>query len=233
MFFFKGRKQRIIDLYPPPKYDLIIEPFCGSAAYSCKYWDRKVILVDKDPIIAGIWNYLINIATPEMILKLPILKYGDNINDKKFNKLSEDEKNLIGYMLGSGSSYPRKRIYGKSSEGYMQWNIKNRRKIAENIFKVKHWIIINGDYSIIKNQTATWFCDPPYYSNGGEQYRYNSKNINYGSLSKWIKQRYGEVIVCDDNNIKKRYLPFKQLSKKKFKTAGRKSTKELIYHRIN
>ena len=84
MFFFKGRKKRIVDLYPPPKYDLIIEPFCGSAAYSCKYWDRKVILVDKDPIIAGIWNYLINIATPEMILKLPILKYGETIDDKKF-----------------------------------------------------------------------------------------------------------------------------------------------------
>jgi site-specific DNA-adenine methylase len=37
MFSYYGTKKRIVNKYPEPKYDKIIEPFCGAAQYSLKY----------------------------------------------------------------------------------------------------------------------------------------------------------------------------------------------------
>lgn len=37
MFSYYGSKSKIVDLYQPPKFDKIIEPFAGSARYSLKY----------------------------------------------------------------------------------------------------------------------------------------------------------------------------------------------------
>ena len=34
MFYYYGRKKQIAKYYPEPKYDTIVEPFAGSAAYS-------------------------------------------------------------------------------------------------------------------------------------------------------------------------------------------------------
>ena len=47
MWSYYGAKTNIIDHYPPPKFDKIIEPFAGSARYALKYYDRDIILVDK------------------------------------------------------------------------------------------------------------------------------------------------------------------------------------------
>ena len=54
------KKSRIVDVYPPPKFDKVIEPFAGSARYALKYWQKEVLLVDKYDVITDIWTYLIN-----------------------------------------------------------------------------------------------------------------------------------------------------------------------------
>lgn len=51
MFSYYGSKSKVVDLYPSPKFGKIIEPFAGSARYSLKYFDRDVLLVDKDVFI--------------------------------------------------------------------------------------------------------------------------------------------------------------------------------------
>ena len=48
-----------------------MEPFAGSAAYACRYADRRVILCDADPVICAIWEYLINVSASE-VLALPL-----------------------------------------------------------------------------------------------------------------------------------------------------------------
>jgi len=60
MFSYYGSKSRIVDVYPPPKFDKVIEPFAGSARYALKYWQKEVLLVDKYDVITDIWTYLIN-----------------------------------------------------------------------------------------------------------------------------------------------------------------------------
>ena len=47
MFSYYGSKSKLVDYYPPPKFDKIIEPFAGSARYSLKYWQNDILLIDK------------------------------------------------------------------------------------------------------------------------------------------------------------------------------------------
>ena len=47
MFSYYGSKKSIIDYYPPPKFDNVIEPFVGAGPYSLKYWNRDITIIDK------------------------------------------------------------------------------------------------------------------------------------------------------------------------------------------
>ena len=55
-------------------------------------------------------------------------------------------------------------------------NKKDRIKIANNLYKIKHWDIRFGDYREIENIKGTWFIDPPYQSSG---YKYNFGNSEF------------------------------------------------------
>ena len=83
MFYSYGRKKQIIKHYPNPNYDIIVEPFAGSAAYSLhgENWQKQVILIEKDAKVAAIWTWLIKEATLEDIKKLPDLKVGDRSSE--------------------------------------------------------------------------------------------------------------------------------------------------------
>lgn len=203
MFYYYGRKNRIVKKYPEPKYDLIIEPFAGSAAYSMHYCDRNVILIEKDVRIANLWLYLIKVL-PDEILSLPILNKGESLNDLKFSYLTDNQKSLIGFYLNPGSSQPK-----KSPGKFCAWNQENREKVANDVNKIKHWKIINDDYTTIDNYEATWFIDPPYQGNGGKYYRHGNKNFDYISLKNWILQRKGQIIVCE--NSQANWMDFKPL----------------------
>lgn len=49
MWTYYGTKKKIAKYYPKPKYDKIIEPFCGAAQYSLydDNWKKDVLLIDK------------------------------------------------------------------------------------------------------------------------------------------------------------------------------------------
>src|SRR3990167_4387390 len=103
MWSYYGSKSKIVNYYPPPKYDKIIEPFAGSARYSLKYFDREVILVDKYDVIVRLWKWLQE-CKPSDILKLPKLKQGEFVSD--FN-LSYEEGLLVGFLAGTAQGKPR------------------------------------------------------------------------------------------------------------------------------
>jgi len=190
MWSYYGRKWKIVSKYPEPKFDTIIEPFAGTASYSYKYWEKDVVLVDAFDKIVRIWKYLQQ-AQPEDILRLPDVGNMENI-DGKHNWLCEEERWLIGYSINNGSTIPKK------TAGRMNFNSWNRdkKRIAKDLYKIRHWKIEQGTYKDIENQSATWFIDPPYQHN---KYKYGyNESINYYELGEWNKSRIGQVIVCDN-----------------------------------
>jgi len=227
MFRYYGRKTSYVDKYPPPKHKTIIEPFAGSASYSMFYHENNVILIEKDEVIFRIWKYLIEKATPRRILKLPILKPNERTTDKKYDWVKQVEKDLIGFFINSACPYPATKP--TPNKGYNKWNEKNRKILSENVKKIKHWKIYHSDYKDIKNKKATWFIDPPYSGKGGKSYRCSNKYIDYKELSKWVKSRKGQIIVCENEDHTK-WLPFKPFVNKKQNNVRHT---EMIYHKNN
>ncbi|MBK9392057.1 MAG: DNA adenine methylase, partial [Bacteroidetes bacterium] len=99
-FTFFGGKWRVARHYPKPFYKTIIEPFAGSAGFALHYPGHKVFLFDLDPIVCGVWSYLINSPEHE-ILNLPLA-----VEDVRELKLPQEAKWLIGFWLNKGMTAP-------------------------------------------------------------------------------------------------------------------------------
>lgn len=219
MFYYYGRKKKIIKYYPKPIHDFIIEPFAGAAAYAMEYHDKNVFLFEINPKISGAWEFLIK-ANPSDILQLPLLKDNQSLNDPEFNNLTDPEKYVIGLFLNPGSSTPK-----KSPGNYCAWTEEKRKELSEDVLKVKHWTIINGDYRKASDITATWFIDPPYQGNGGQYYQFGNKGFDYPGLAEWIQTRNGQIIVCE--NSEATWMDFKPLVDIK---GQRHKTTEVIWY---
>ena len=216
MISYYGSKSKLVNLYPEPIHNKIIEPFAGSARYSLKYWDMDVLLVDKYEPIIKMWHWLQQ-ATKKDLDSLPVLKQGESLLD--FN-LSEGERLFLSFIVSEGVSSPRHTVTKRAST-----RVNHKIQTTKDIlYKIKHWDIRLGDYADIENQEATWFIDPPYFK-GGEHYPKGSKYINYKELANWCKSRRGQVIVCENDNAD--WLQFDSL---KEHWGGIKRSVEVMYY---
>lgn len=214
MFYYYGRKKQLAKYYPAPAFDTIIEPFAGAAAYSLfqDNWKKKVILIEKDPKVFDIWDWLINQATIEDIKKLPDLKVGDR---------SSEFLHIIHAATKMAFHFRTIKVTPVLERN---WEI-SRRVMLDNLYKIKHWVVINGDYTEAPDVEATWFIDPPYKGDAGMGYRFSSNMIDYSQLALWAKSRKGEVIFCE--GAEGDYLPFKPLVE--LKGVAGKVSKEVVY----
>jgi len=198
VFYYYGRKKQIARYYPSPVHDVLIEPFAGAAAYAlhADHWRREVILIEKDARVASIWDWLINEATPQKILSLPDLREGEK---------SSDFLHIVHAATKMAFNY---RTIKATAVLARNWEI-SRRIMASSVHKVKHWTIINGDYSEAPDIDATWFVDPPYKADAGTGYAHGSDKLDYEKLANWILVRRGQVMCCEGEAGD--YLPFKRL----------------------
>lgn len=203
MFSYFGSKYMLSKRYGKPKFDFVIEPFAGSAAYSL-YWDvPKVLLLDANPLLVSLWEYLIRVKRSE-ILRLP-LKF-DHVDDLK---ISQEAKYLIGFWVRKGATAPglTQSSWGKkymNKKNCSVWGEPARSRVANQVDYIREWKVKLGTYENSPNVKATWFIDPP-YKDIKHFYPYN--DINYKCLSKFCRNRKGETIVCERDDAK--WLPFK------------------------
>lgn len=105
MFPFYGSKFNIARHYPSPRHDRVVEPFAGSAGYSTFYGCARVDLFDADPIIAGVWDFLIRGSDQEIAALPDMPNVGDNVDNYA---IPQEAKWLIGFWLNRGSATPKK-----------------------------------------------------------------------------------------------------------------------------
>lgn len=205
LFPFYGSKWRDAKRYAPPQ-GTVIEPFAGSAGYSV-YWGAPVVkLYDVDPIIVGVWDYLIRVS-PAEILALPDLEVGQSVDD--FN-LPQEVKWLIGFWLNRGSAQPKKTktaFSDRTERAQLVWSQRARERIAEQLPGIRGWTIEQRSFEVVANQDATWFIDPPYVDKG-RYYRF--KDVDYVTLARWSRGRLGQVFVCEQQGAT--WLPFEPLA---------------------
>lgn len=223
-FSFYGSKWRAAPYYPPPAHDEIVEPFAGSAGYSLRYPDRKVSLYEIDPVVAGVWQYLIRVSKAE-ILRLPI-----QVESTECLKIPQEAKWLIGFWLNKASTAPCKTPSAWMRSGRcptQYWGESIRQRIADQVDTISHWQVHHGNYTSAISRQATWFIDPPYNCKAGCHYRYHA--IDYGSLATWCRHRHGQVLVCEAEGAT--WLPFQTFRTVKA-TAGSRGkgySKEVLF----
>ncbi len=222
MFPYYGSKWLKARLYPSPVGRLVVEPFAGAAGYSLWHEPAEVLLLDIDPVVAGVWAYLIS-ATGEQIAALPdLLKPGDTLTD--YLHLPPATRHLIGFWLNRGSAVPkltRTAYSARTDRSQLTWGPRAKDRIISQLDRIRHWHVRCEDYRSAGDLTATWFFDPPYHA-AGKHYRHSI--VDQVSLANFVLSRRGAVVACDEPGAN--YLPFATLGRFK-STRGQSS--ELVY----
>lgn len=209
-FSFFGSKWALAKHYPAPARGTIVEPFAGSAGYALNYPDREIVLVERDPIVAGLWKWLIDVK-PADIESLPRLREGESLDDYD---LPREAKWLMGFWINQTGARPNNKVtkfgavYTTTRNG--QPTVASRtemyvNRVVNQLPYIRHWQVIEGDYTQAPDINATWFIDPPYQIEG-RKYTYGPKLIDYDALGAWCRTRQGQVMVCENSGAT--WLPF-------------------------
>ncbi len=209
---YYGGKWRasMADAYPRPLHQTIVEPFAGAAGYSLRYGsDRDVVLVEKYPTIAAIWRWLIG-ADPAEVRAIPETDSVDDLPEW----VPQSARWLVGFTMNSVSTTPRRtlsagrRMLRAKHRQYEGWTHAMRERVAEQVTRIRHWKVIEGDYALSPDIAATWFIDPP-YEGMGRHYVHGSRGLDYSALAEWCLARRGQPIVCEQRGAS--WLPFRTL----------------------
>jgi len=205
--FYGGKWRDAPRHYPPPLHSLIIEPFAGSAGYALRHPEKQVLLLDSDPVIAGVWSYLLAVS-PAEILAIPDV----NEHIDELSNLPEEARHLVGFWLNRAPSAPRCSPSAWMRSGIRPgsfWGPRVRTTIATQLEFIRHWRVRCASYEEAPDTTATWFVDPP-YQHAGKHYRHGADRIDYAVLAAWCRSRDGQVVVCEQDGAD--WLPFSPLA---------------------
>ncbi len=228
LFKWFGSKWSAAKLYPEPRYNIIVEPYAGSAGYCLNYADYHCVIYDSNEQLQKLWKWLIKDATQQDILDIPInLEIGTDIRTLG---LSEGQALLL-------KNWQRTNNVGDcwtiSKWGHLpgQWTANCRARVAEESQAIKHWQFREYVWDI---NYATFFIDPPYLYN----YRYKVKDFDYERMTDHIcsLRSNTQVIVCEATCPKTGavpdYLPFQPFARRvtSRRAAGNHThSNELIY----
>jgi len=225
-FNFYGGKWRAAPHYPAPRHDRIVEPFAGAAGYSTRHHERDIVLVERDPIIAGLWRWLIK-ATATEILNLP-LEIPTTVRELG---LDPGPATLIGFWVTGAANGPRQSPCKWMRDGVTPcsyWGASIRARVAAQVSAIRHWTIIEGDFAgSPRDMQATYFVDPPYAAAGKH---YKVKFNDFERLATMCKTWSGQVIVCENDGAT--WLPFRHFRDIKSSSSaghGKKISKEAIW----
>ncbi len=201
MISYMGGKHRLSAKMLPPQHDQVIEPFAGGAGYSLRWEPKEVLLIEKNPKIAAVWRYLIS-ASKQEILSLPL--DFDHVDDLD---VCDGAKWFIGLKIVQGVAYPSPRRYSwgnkKNISSASYWNERGRKRVADQLHKIRHWEIFEGSYEEAPDVEAHWVVDPPYHTSG---HKYPGTNMDYEHLAEWCMTRKGYAVVHETEGAV--WLPF-------------------------
>lgn len=236
LFPYYGAKHRTSSVYPAPRHGRIVEPFAGSAAYSHRYGEElEVVLVEKNPRVAAIWRWLLTVSEDEF-MSLPGLDTFDHIDETGLPEgpAREFVRQWCSVATPSGRNTVSSAVKFNISKDWSAFTESKKSRFFDDIRKIRHWEIVEGDFSDAPDIVATWYIDPPYQI-GGEHYRWTGADVgvDFEFLSRWSRSRRGDVIVCEGDGAE--WMDFDPLKSCTDHTShdrglGTKNRVELIWY---
>lgn len=212
-FSFYGSKWSLAPHYDPPKSERVIECFAGSAGYATLHDSKEVLLVDIDPNICQLWEYLIGVTEGE-ILGLPLeFEHVDELTG-----VCEEAKLLLGFWINVATTFPCKtfskwsRQQNATGVYFGCWGEKIRARVARQLARIRHWKVICSSYAELPDMEGTYFVDPPYQEMG---HKYRFSHVDFEHLAEWCRARAAagnQVIACEAEGAT--WLPFRALREK-------------------
>lgn len=229
LFKWFGSKWLSSKIYPAPEHDIVLEPFAGSAGYSLRHHEKKVVIWEADPNLNALWSWLIKDALTADVLDIPIgIPEGTEIAALE---LSRGQSLLLKHWQRTNNVGDCWTISPWGNKPG-QWTANTRARVAEELHAVKHWKLEN----VRPDRSGTYFIDPPYFYN--YRYRFKKVGFDYAALVEKIKliPRRSQIIVCEAACQKTGrvpdYLPFKpfasRITSRRKKTENHHS-KEYLY----
>lgn len=222
---YYGGKWRAAPRYPTPVHRTIVEPFAGAAGYALRYPDRDVVLVEKYPVVAEIWRYIIGVSAAE-VRRIPLVEAVADLP----SWVPAGGRYLVGFAMNAAVVSPRTRLSAgrrklrEMGRVYEGWSEAQRERVASQVEYIRHWRIIEGDYTAVPDIKATWFVDPPYHNRAGSYYVHN--RVDYPALAAWCRTRRGQVLVCENEGAT--WAPFEPFATFKAGVNG-KGSKEVLW----
>lgn len=168
-FSYYGAKWTGSKHYGPPRHELVIEPFAGSASYATR-WDCPLVkLYDVSDDICDLWAWLIGCSV-EDVLRIP-----DTFDSyAEVLALPRGPQLLARFWISKG----RAEASGTLSPWYFQWRNSTdcrvwgpavKRRIAEQKPLIDKWQIEKKPWWEVEVKPAHWHIDPPYNNNAGSR----------------------------------------------------------------
>jgi hypothetical protein len=193
VFYYTGRKGRLATSYPKPRYDVVIEPFAGSMAYSLFHRPKMAVGLEVNKRVVDLWRRLCSMTLHEIrALQPPAV--GEITTDL--------------YWILASASYSALDVRQLKVTSFMagRFEFQKRMTIRHIGYAPNHIHYQFGDYWEAPDIEATWFIDPPYETITG--YGKGNDPLDYGDLAEWCISRRGQRIVCE--GPAGTWLPFKK-----------------------
>lgn len=208
-FRYYGAKTKLAKKYQKPRYNVILEPFAGSAAYSMHHLERnkslKAVLVEKDTQVVDAWKWMKE-HTPADAINYKMPELGEKCSDFFVRMCATSNASLHSNAM----TVNERMLHGFPMQ---------MRRIARLMCVMDRVEVIQGDYLEVCGDMdceATWFIDPPYQTTSrfaqgmGYGKGCTSSNIDFSVLAEFCRTRRGQTIVCE--TIGAQWLPFRPLS---------------------
>lgn len=231
VFSYYGGKSKIVDCYPRPSHDVVIEPFAGAAAYAWRWRDHAIWINDLDPRTYAIWAFLTSSDALDAVRQyVPAnVKAGMRVSEICSKSTPVGLVELMRAEANRGTQGARGVHDTITSMGQSCWH-RLRPKMETVIPSIQHWYVTNLPYDQLDfgAASATWFIDPPYANIAGNRYR--EAAINYDILADWCLSRRGQIIVCENDGAS--WLPFTKMDHRRVSIRSRyqrANAREVVY----
>lgn len=189
MFYFFGAKNLLARHYQPPLHGIIVEPFAGSAAYSCfhlkRHREMRAVIIDRNDNVAAAWDFLKH-CSPRDIRKYKTPPIGEYTTDF-----------FLKVCTTSNSCHLNAKM--KVTKRMLETFEYQRRRMLDLLWIRNRISFIHDDYRNFPNIEATWFIDAPYQRKTDRRagFENSKRNKEYAELAAYAKERNGQVIVCE------------------------------------
>ncbi len=230
-FSYYGAKYTGSKYYGPPRAEIVVEPFAGSACYSTRWNVEHAKLYDVSEDICALWDWLIHCSLTD-VAKLP--DYFDHFDEVE--ALPRGAKTLVQFWISKGRAEPSGRLSPwyfqyRNSRDCRVWGPAVKNRIIGQKHLIAAWTVEQLSYARVPLIEAHWHVDPPYDNEAGSRYPFSE--INFTHLGQWCRALPGEVDVCE--NVGATWLPFEPLYEV-VSTRGRRSgaySQEAVWRKPN